>query len=440
MENSLSLIELNQLVRRTIELTLPDEYWVQAELSDVRVNSSGHCYVEFVQKDERGNNLLAKARGNIWMTTYRRIKPYFEQSTGQLFTSGIKVLVRVSVSFHELYGYSLVVKDIDPSYTLGDMARRRREILEQLRREGVLTLNKELPFPLLPQRIAVISSPTAAGYGDFCNQLAANTRGFHFDVTLFSAVMQGDRVEASILAALDQVLTDVRPFDVVVIIRGGGATSDLSGFDTYLLAAACAQFPIPIITGIGHERDDTVIDAVAHTRVKTPTAAAEYLIGRMTEAADRVATLADELRTAVLMRLDYEHRRLQTYQARIPALVMRRFSAARLQLETLQTGLHRALPALLTRHHYQLELLRQRLATVSPALLVRYRHQLELLRQRIADASPQKLLSRGYSITLKDGRAVKDATVLREGDLLETHFAHGHVRSTVAPPSDTSHP
>jgi exodeoxyribonuclease VII large subunit len=345
--------------------------------------------------------------------------------------AGLKVLVRVSVSFHELYGYSLVVHDIDPSYTLGDMARRRREILLQLQREGVLTLNKELPMPLLPQRVAVVSSPTAAGYGDFCNQLATSTRGYRFDVALFEAVMQGDRVEASVLAALDRILADPRAFDVVVIIRGGGATSDLSGFDTYLLAAACAQFPIPIITGIGHERDDTVIDAVAHTRVKTPTAAAEFLIGRMDEAAARVDTLADRLRIVVTARMEREHRLLQSYQTRIPSLVVRRFAAARRQLEGLQSNLHRALPALVSHHRHQLDLLRQRLADASPALLARYRHRLELLQQRVADASPQKLLARGYSITLKDGRAVKDADALIEGDRLETHFAHGKVQSTV---------
>ena len=267
-QEALTLLDLNALVRRSLEQCLPDEYWIQAELSDVRSNATGHCYLEFVQKDPRSNNLIAKARGTIWNNVYRLLKPYFEEATGQLFTSGIKVLVKVTVQFHELYGYSLTVQDIDPTYTLGDMALRRREILQQLEAEGVLTLNKELEMPVLPQRIAVISSATAAGYGDFCHQLQHNSRGFFFYTELFPALMQGAQIESSVLDALDRVNRRLNDFDVVVIIRGGGATSDLSGFDTYLLAAACAQFPLPIITGIGHERDDTVLDSVAHTRVK----------------------------------------------------------------------------------------------------------------------------------------------------------------------------
>ena len=237
-QQALSLYELNGLVKRSIRSCLPDTYWVQAELSDVRSNYSGHCYLEFIQKDASGNNLIAKARGTIWSNIYKMLKPYFEQETGQAFTSGIKVLVQVSVEFHELYGYSLTVLDIDPTYTVGDMERKRREILRQLEEEGVIDLNKELEMPMLPQRIAVISSATAAGYGDFCNQLANNPRGYGFRTELFPAIMQGERVEESILSALDAINNRLEEFDVVVIIRGGGATSDLSGFDTYLLAAS----------------------------------------------------------------------------------------------------------------------------------------------------------------------------------------------------------
>lgn len=333
--DALSLYDLNALVRRSLEQCLPDEYWVQAELSEVRTHpATGHCYVEFVQKDPRGNNLVAKARGVIWSNVFRLLRPYFEESTGQAFEAGIKVLVQVSVSFHELYGFNLTVHDIDPTYTLGDMARRRREILKQLEDEGVLTLNKELPMPVLPRRVAVISSPTAAGYGDFRHQLEHNPRGYAFQVTLFAAAMQGDRVEASILEALDAINSRVEQFDVVVIIRGGGATSDLSCFDTYLLAAACAQFPLPIITGIGHERDDTVLDSVAHVRVKTPTAAAEYLIARMDEAADRLNDLVVRLHEGVTARLEQERRCLYQCRNRIPASAVRRVSSAQLELLT----------------------------------------------------------------------------------------------------------
>ena len=406
---ALSLYDLNALVRRSLEQCLPDEYWVQAELSDVRTNSTGHCYLEFIQKDPRSNNLIAKARGTIWANVYRLLKPYFEESTGQAFVSGIKVLVQVTVSFHELYGYSLTVQDIDPTYTLGDMARRRREILKQLEEEGVLTLNKELEMPVLPQRIAVVSSPTAAGYGDFCHQLKNNSRGFFFHTELFPALMQGDRVEESVLSALDAILNRQEDFDAVVIIRGGGATSDLSGFDTYLLAAACAQFPLPIITGIGHERDDTVLDSVAHTRVKTPTAAAEYLINCMDVAADELEVLISQLHESERSRLTEEHRKLISYRNRIPSAVVRRVSDAKLALLTTRKDISLAVQTLLSRQ----------------------RHRLELLQQRLADASPEKMLARGYSITLKDGKVVKNGDVLQLNDEIVTRLYQGEIVSIV---------
>lgn len=407
--DALSLYDLNALVRRSLEQCLPDTYWIQAELSDVRTNSTGHCYLEFVQKDARSNNLIARARGTIWSNVFRLLKPYFEEATGQAFVSGIKVLVQVTVSFHELYGYSLTVQDIDPTYTLGDMARRRKEILKQLEEEGVLTLNKELEIARLPQRIAVISSPTAAGYGDFCHQLQNNPRGFYFHTELFPALMQGERVEESVLAALDKVNARLDKFDAVVIIRGGGATSDLSGFDTYLLAAACAQFPLPIITGIGHERDDTVLDSVAHTRVKTPTAAAEFLIDRMSDAADELEVLTGRLYDSVRSLLAQEHQKLVAYRNRIPSAAYRYISDAKLALLTVRKDIVQA----------------------SALSLSRQRHRLELLRQRLVDASPEKQLSRGYSITLKDGRVVKHVSLLHEGDEITTRLYGGELTSVV---------
>ena len=407
---ALSLYELNGLVRRAVEEGVSGSYWVQAELAEVRVNAAGHCYVEFVQKSPQGNALLAKARGVIWSNVYQVLRPYFEEETGQAWASGIKVLVRVAVAFHELYGFSLVVYDIDPAYTLGDLAQRRRAILKQLADEGVLTLNKELPMPVLPQRVAVVSSPTAAGYGDFCHQLRHNPYGYYFHVELFAAVMQGEQTEDSILAALDAIHARQDEFDVVVIIRGGGATSDLSGFDTYLLAAACAQFPLPIITGIGHERDDTVLDSVAHVRVKTPTAAAEYLVSCAEQAAEALYALAARLQQGVSAVLRKEQARLETLKRRVPAGAYRCVSQTRLSLL----------------------MLRKDLAKGAEAMLARQRHRLELLGQRLEDASPRKLLERGYSLTLKDGRVERDASSLQPGDCIETRLARGTVRSVVS--------
>ena len=408
-QQALSLYELNGLVKRSIRHCLPDAYWVQAELSDVRSNYSGHCYLEFIQKEANGNNLIAKARGTIWSNVYKLLKPYFEQETGQAFTSGIKVLVQVSVEFHELYGYSLTVLDIDPTYTVGDMERKRREILRQLEEEGVIDLNKELEFPMFPQRIAVISSATAAGYGDFCNQLVNNLRGYAFHTELFPAIMQGERVEESIIAALDTIYHRINEFDTVVIIRGGGATSDLSGFDTYLLAASCAQFPLPIITGIGHERDDTVIDLVAHRRVKTPTAAAEYLIACMDKVADKWDDLTFRLQESVRHRLLWEHRRMESLKQRIPSVVYKRISDAKYGLLSSQRNLQMA----------------------SRQFISMKKHRLELLQQRLNDALPEKQLARGYSITLKNGKVVKDASVLKEGDMLVTMLHQGKIETEI---------
>ncbi|KAA6329110.1 Exodeoxyribonuclease 7 large subunit [termite gut metagenome] len=406
----LSLCELNILVKKNLKQCLPDTYWIQAELSDVHVNApSGHCYVEFVEKNTKNNSLVAKARGTIWANIFPLLKSYFEKETGQIFTSGIKVLVQVSIEFHELYGYSLTVYDIDPTYTLGDMARRRQEILKQLEEEGVQTLNKELPLSPVPNRIAVISSASAAGYGDFYHQLQHNSKGFFFYTELFPAIMQGNQVEETILAALDKIYSRMDEFDAVVIIRGGGAISDLSGFDTYLLVASCAQFALPIITGIGHERDDTVLDSIAHTRVKTPTAAADFLINRMIDTADALTHLTEQLKISAFTRMEQETKYLNFLKNRIPSLTFTCFSDAKLALQTLKNNL-------------------ARVVTFS---LSAQKHQLDLLRQRISDASPERLLSRGYSITMKNGKVVNDVSQLSEGDLFTTRLAKGEITGTV---------
>ncbi len=426
----LSLFELNQLVRRSVRTCLPDEYWVQVELSDVRANYSGHCYLECVQKDPKSNSLIAKARGIIWSNVFSQLKPYFEQETGQAFISGIKVLVKVTVDFHELYGYSLTIVDIDPAYTLGDMARRRREILLRLQEEGVLSLNKELELPMLAQRIAVISSATAAGYGDFCNQLENNAFGFAFYPRLFPAIMQGERVEASVIAALDRIYAESEKWDVVVIIRGGGATSDLSGFDTYDLAASCAQFPLPIITGIGHERDDTVIDLVTHTRVKTPTAAAEFLVNHLRQTAEQLENYAYYIRQEVPARLNREKERLERCITRIPARVQMRLQREDFRRERLAKRMEMAWQSRLAREQYRLEL-SSRLSVALQARLLKEKHRLDLLEKSVEAASPDLLLKRGYSITLKDGKAVTDASLLKPGDRVVTRVAKGQFSSEV---------
>ena len=426
----LSLYELNNLVRSCLENVMLDTYWVRAELSEVRV-SRGHCYLEFVQKSERGDGLVAKARGQVWANRWNIVRPYFERTTGRPLSPGMQVLVCVGVTFHELYGYSLNVVDIDPTFTLGDIARRRQEILKQLEQEGVLTMNKELPLPRLLQRVAVISSASAAGYGEFCNQLTGNVRGLCFRTKLFPAVMQGDGVEASVIAALNAIAAEMDEWDAVVIIRGGGSTSDLAGFDTLALAENVAQFPLPVITGIGHERDDTVIDVVAHTRVKTPTAAAEFLIHHQEAELDLVERLADRLTSASRQVLHAEQVRHQRICAKLPSL----FSAFRLReenrLERLMGAAANGAVRYVERRKSAVEMFGQRLEQSAKTMLVKENHRLVRIADKAELASPERVLRLGYSITRINGHAVTDASGVKGGDTIVTTLANGEIRSEV---------
>lgn len=427
-----SLSELTGEIHDVLKEAFPDTYWVRAETSDVHINSaSGHCYLEFIEKDTQSNQIIAKARGAIWAKTFRMLKPYFEMETGQHFTSGLKVLVRVSIDFHEVYGFNLNVVDIDPSYTLGDLVRKRQEIIRQLQEEGVFTLNKELSLPALPQRIAVITSPTAAGYEDFINQLFYNKARYPFYVKLFPALMQGEKTEESIIAALERIDSHRELFDAVVIIRGGGATSDLNSFDSYLLAANCAQFPLPIITGIGHERDDTIIDLVAHTRLKTPTAVAAFLINCMDQAAEQLNLLQQALCTDTLSILQEKKQTLQRIGTLLPATVNNRIERHRSALNLLASKLPTITSGLLERNKNQLELMHQRIHTAISSRLLKESRFIELQEQFIRMASPDYILKRGYSLTLRDGKILKSAKAVKSGDHLTTRFSDGEIESEV---------
>lgn len=429
--DALSLTQLNRLVKTALDEALPGTYWVRAETSEVRVNAtSGHCYLEFVEKDETTGQLVAKSRGTIWARNFAVLRTYFEQETKQTFISGLKVLVNVSVEYHELYGLSLTVHDIDPSYTLGDMARKRMEVIRRLQEEGVFDLNKELTLAILPQRIAVISSPTAAGYEDFVNQLTHNDYGFPFYVKLFPALMQGEKTEESVIAALDRIYAHRELFDVVVLIRGGGSAADLSSFDSYTLAANCAQFPLPIITGIGHERDDSVVDNVAHTRMKTPTAVAAFLINRMAEQ----LALLDELRRTVCEatrnQLTVKKTTWQILATRFPVFVTGHLERHRTSLHTLAARLS-SVPQLLEKHTEQLELVPVHIRKAADAMLTRHTHELALSEQHIKLASPDHILKRGYTLTLKDGKIVKHAADLSAGDEISVRFTDGERKGKI---------
>lgn len=430
MKHSLSLKELNLLVRKTVELTLPSTYWVEAELSEAR-ESNGHCYMELVQKEEQSNTPVARASAKCWRSTWQLVRPHFERVTGERLHAGMKVLLQVYAQFHETYGFSWIVTDIDPTFTLGDMARRRQEIIRVLKEEGVFELNKELALPLFAQRIAVISSATAAGYGDFCDQLAANPYGFRFEPVLFPAVMQGERVEQSVITALNMINEDIDSYDCVVIIRGGGAVSDLSGFDSLALAENIANFPLPVITGIGHERDESVADMVAHTKVKTPTAAAALLTDNLKAVADRISGAQDRIVNAVIRRMETERMRLDRVADSIPVLFSLVNAAQQSLLDGLAVRLRSAAGQLIDRCSHNIDMMSSALPpSVSRRIMVE-RHRLDILQNRTEALDPERLLRRGYSITLHNGHALLDGGTLNEGDIIETRLACGTVMSAV---------
>ena len=431
MVNHLSLYELNSLVRDVISMSLPDSYWVEAELSEAREGYGGHCYMELIEKDEHSNTPIAKAHASCWRTRWMLLKPQFERVTGQRIHAGMKVLLKVHAQFHENYGFSWIVDDIDPTYTMGDMARKRMEIIQTLKEEGVFDLQKELKLPMFCQRIAVISSATAAGYGDFCNQLADNGYGLQFTTALFAATMQGEGVEQSVISALNRINEEWENWDCVVIIRGGGATSDLSGFDTLALAENVANFPLPIITGIGHERDESVLDMISFQRVKTPTAAAAFLVDHLTEVYARIEDAQEAIVNYVKRRLQVERMKFERLSTQIPTL----FSLVKVRqsnrLDQLLNRLKVKAERIPADGLHRLEMLEARLKEPVARKLERELHRIDMLSQRAIAQDPERLLSRGYSITLKDGKSIKDASQLKTGDEIETRFAKGVAKAVV---------
>lgn len=430
METALTLYELNNLVSEVISSVMPDEYWVEAEISELRV-VRGNCYMELVQKAEDTRTPVARASAKCWRTYWILVQSSFERVTGRQLCPGMKVMMRVHADFHEAYGFSWIVTDINPEYTLGDIARRRREIIARLKEEGVFDLQKELIIPLFAQRVAVISSDNAAGYDDFCNQLQNNEKGLAFSVKLYPAVMQGESTEDSVIEALDRIYKDEDKFDVVVIIRGGGATSDLSGFDTLSLAENVANFPLPIIVGIGHNRDESVLDLVANMSVKTPTAAAAFLIDRLAAVAARVDAAATSLSKYVTNRIEQEKSRIKYLSTVLPSLYAAVKSSENMRISRMSDSLYVAVRQIVASEKARLDLMPQRLSGAWRQAVTGESHRLQMLEQRVAASDPKRMLARGYTLTLHDGRAVTDLSSLKKGDMLTTLFAGGEVVSEV---------
>ncbi|MDD7529179.1 MAG: exodeoxyribonuclease VII large subunit [Bacteroidales bacterium] len=402
MTESYSLSELGKCIKMTLKTAFAEPVWVRAEISEMHENVSGHCYLDLIEKADDTDVWVAKQKATIWAFTYRMLKPYFESETGATLRAGMKVLLLCEVEFHEVYGVSLNVRDIDPTFTVGEMAVRRAEIIRRLTDDGIVDMNKQQPLAPVPQRVAVISSATAAGYGDFCDQLRNNVFGYTFYTKLFPATMQGAQTEQSVVAALDKICDFIDNFDVVVIIRGGGATSDLVAFDNYNLALHCAQFPLPIISGIGHQRDESVVDLVAHTRVKTPTAAAEFLVARINDFEKNIDEMAQNVAFSAREVVHDELLRLQQRIARL-GVVQR----------------------VCVRHDAALQHLTMRLRNAAKMAISSEEKRMALVEKSIEYADPATLLQRGFTLTTKHGKIVKSVCDVAPGDIVTTHLADG---------------
>lgn len=379
-----SLSELCDCIDDALTTELNSTYWVRAEIASLSVR--GHCYMEVVEK-ANNHSIAAKMRATCWQHTYNLLAPYFEAETGQALSVGMQVLLEVEVSFHAVYGMSLNIVGIDPRFTIGDIAKQRQATIQQLKNDGVMDMQRNLPLPSLLKRIAVISSNDAAGYGDFCHQLKNNNNGLHFHVQLFPALMQGEQSPASIIQSLQQIADDMNSWDLVVIVRGGGATTDLRNFDNYELASHCAQFPLPIIAGIGHTRDISIVDMVVHTSVKTPTAAAEWIVGRMVVQAERINELNERLKNAVKQSIFGQQQRLGN--------------------------------------------LLQSLRFITQQRLYKQRTQLDVWQKTIQIHSPERIYRMGYSLTTMNGKVVKSIHDVKKGQYIQTHTADGTIESIV---------
>ena len=475
MQEKFTLSELNGQVKRVLTNSFTAPVWVVGEIAEINIQSSGHCYLTLIEKGGADERIIAQARATIWSYTFRMLRPYFETTTGQPLTDGLKILVQVSVEFHEMYGFSLNIRNIDPVYTLGDQARKRREIIQRLTDEGVITMNKELELPLAPQRIAIISSPTAAGYEDFMTHLKQNPEGYCFYTRLFPAVMQGNQSEQSIMDALDRIYPYEDFFDMVVIIRGGGSQVDLSCFDNYDVAYHVTQFPLPVLTGIGHEKDDSIVDLVAHTRLKTPTAVAEFLLEGLRSFESNVGAMEQEILALVENRIREERDKLEDLAGDLSQLTRNLLVKRRNELMhhswkfqqeiklTLQKQGHQLGKKLQRMEHlvnHYLFVQHQKIAkaqelpkvTVPRQLMIRTHklneylnqckflidskikreyYQLDMAGQQAKLSDPQNILLKGYSITTSGGKLVRSIAELKGGEELKTRLHDGSVVSKI---------
>jgi exodeoxyribonuclease VII large subunit len=409
MSDKLTLTDLQLIIRDSLYIALPEMYWVIAEISELKENSSGHCYLELIEKHADENNVRARIRAVIWSNRYRFIKSLFENVTGESIREGLKVLVKAKVEYHEIYGLSLVITDIDPAFTVGEQALKRQLIISKLEQEGVFTMNKELELPNAPQRIAIISSKNAAGYTDFINHLTGNSWGYVFYTALFDSAMQGPDTETGVINALNRIADNYDCFDLVVIIRGGGSQADLSWFDNYNIAFHVTQFPLPVITGIGHNKDMSVTDMVAHKALKTPTATAEFIVERLAETDNHIYDIWLKIRE---LSLQYTFR-----SGLIPVNQANRLASEARLFSVQQKAV--------------LEKYRENLKSFTFNFIGLTNINIETLGTQLNILSPDNVLKRGYTITSVNGKIIKKREDVNEDDLIDTQFSDGMVKSRV---------
>lgn len=453
MNEKLSLTELQLVIRDSLYMALPDLYWVIAEISEIRENYNGHCYLELIEKLPDEISIRARVRAVIWNNRYRFLRTFFENSAGEPLREGMKILVRVKIEYHELYGLSLVINDIDPAFTIGDMAIRRQQIIRRLEDEGVISMNRELDIPLVPQRIAIISSGSAAGYTDFINHLRSNSFGYVFYTALFDTPVQGKETEPGVIKSLEKIAGHIDKFDLTVIIRGGGSQTDLSWFDSYAIAYYITQFPIPVITGIGHDKDLSVTDIVANVSLKTPTAVADFLIERMSGAENLISELSTALTDEAKTLLEESERRMETAMLRLAPVTRIMISDFRELLSSVVIEMTRTGKNFLAKANSLPENQKYRIASGSHSIIVRketaLKHKKELLVtisrnnmsaiQSLLDGfnnslkilDPQNVLKRGYTITSINGKIIKKGKSLKKDDIIDTRFSDGSVSSRI---------
>lgn len=420
-EKTYSLIDITSLVKQTIEDKFFDYYPIVTEIGSLSVNRSGHCYLELLQKDSKNDRIIAKMRATIWANSFAMINSYFESVTGEKLRSGIKVLIKASVVFHELYGFSLNIVDIDPNYTLGDLERQKKEILDQLENDGVIDMNKELSLPLAPKTIAIISSETAAGYEDFLNQLNNNQQGFIYHTKLFTAVMQGDKLEESIISALDKIYEYSQYFDLVVIIRGGGSKIELGVFDNYNIAYYITQFPLPIITGIGHDRDISICDIVAHSSVKTPTAAAEFILEQSEEYLFSINNLTEEFKSETDWIIEKQKNVLKELDYEFSNSFSKLINNSLYKLDLIKYDFKNVVKSAIDMQSEFLIRKKNRLIDASSSYINNEAHRLEINEHIVQENNPEKILKKGYTYITKNKKFVKDLSLLKDGDIIVNH-------------------